>query len=157
MKLSENDACLLHKALLTIPDSRMPGGIRHHRPAGIPIAVDGKTLKGARSPDGRQMHLLAAFLHQEATVAAQAQAPSTTNGTKTVKQLPDPLPMQGTVATPDALHTQQETARYPVEGKKQTASSRSKITGQPSRHTSKISIPPTLHLTIRPRTKGTDA
>lgn len=197
MKLSENDAYLLHKALLTIPDSRMPRGIRHHRlailsiavcaiicgarsfdaiaqwgkactqkmlkrlgcrkkpgtdlyeapsepairrflqsldgqavdwaitgwlesimGAGVAIAVDGKTLKGARSPDGRQMHLLAAFLHQEATVVAQAQVPSTTNEIKVVKQLLDPLPMQGTVATLDALHTQQETARYLVEEKK---------------------------------------
>jgi len=197
MKLSENDSFLLHKALLTIPDSRMPRGIRHHRlailsvavcaiicgarsfdamaqwgkactqkmlkrlgcrrskktdlyeapsepairrflqsldgnavdraisdwlesimGAGGAIAVDGKTLKGARTPDGRQMHLLAAFLHQEATVVAQAQVPSTTNEIKVVKQLLDPVPMEGAVATLDALHTQQETARYLVEEKK---------------------------------------
>jgi hypothetical protein len=197
MKLSENDAYLLQKALLTIPDSRMPRGIRHHRLAilsiavcaiicgaksfdaiaqwgkactqkmlkrlgcrkkpgtdfyeapsepairrflqsldgqavdsaitgwlesiigvGVAIAVDGKTLKGARTPDGRQMHLLAAFLHQEAAVVAQALVPSTTNEIKVVKQLLDPVPMEGSVATLDALHTQQQTARYLVEEKK---------------------------------------
>lgn len=197
MKLSEKDAFLLHKALLTVPDSRMPRGIRHHRlailsvavcsiicgaksfdamaqwgkactqkmlkrlgcrkkpgtdlyeppsepairrflqsldgnavdraistwlesimGAGVAMAVDGKTLKGARSADGRQMHLLAAFLHQEATVVAQAQVPSTTNEITVVKQLLDPVPMEGTVVTLDALHTQHETARYLVEEKK---------------------------------------
>jgi len=197
MKLSENDAHLLHKALLTIPDSRMPRGIRHHRLAilsiaicaiicgaksfdaiaqwakacsqkmlkrlgcrkkpgtdlyeppsepairrflqsldgqavdsaitgwsesimgtGVAMAVDGKTLKGARSGDGRQMHLLAALLHQEATVVAQAQVPPTTNEITVVKQLLDPVPMEGAVVTLDALHTQHETARYLVEEKK---------------------------------------
>jgi len=197
MKLSENDAFLLHKALLTIPDSRMARGIRHHRLAilsvavcaiicgarsfdamaqwgkactqkmlkrlgcrrskktdlyeapsepairrflqsldgnavdraisgwlesimgdGVAIAVDGKTLKGARNSDGRQMHLLAAFLHQQATVVAQAQVPCTTNEIKVVRELLDPVPMAGSVATLDALHTQQDTARYLVEEKK---------------------------------------
>ena len=197
MNLSENDAYLLHKALLTIPDSRMPRGIRHHRLAllsiaicaiicgakgfdaiaqwgkactqkmlkrlgcrkkpgtdlyeapsepairrflqsldaqsvdsaitgwlesiigvGEAMAVDGKTLKGARTADGRQIHLLAAFLHQEATVVAQAQVPSTTNEITVVKQLLDPVPMEGAVVTLDALHTQQKTARYLVEEKK---------------------------------------
>jgi hypothetical protein len=197
MKLAENDAYLLHKALLTIPDSRMPRGIRHHRLAilsiaicaiicgaksfdaiaqwakactqkmlkrlgcrkkpgtdlyeapsepairrflqsldgqtvdsaitgwldsimgvGVAMAVDGKTLKGARTPDGRRMHLLAAFLHQEATVIAQAQVPSTTNEITVVKQLLDSVPMEGAVVTLDALHTQRETAQYLVEEKK---------------------------------------
>ncbi len=210
MKLSQNDAYLLHKALLTIPDSRMPRGIRHHRLAllsiaicaiicgaksfdaiaqwakactqkmlkrlgcrkkpgtdlyqapsepairrflqsldgqavdsaisawlesimgvGDAMAVDGKTLKGARTADGRRMHLLAAFLHQEAAVVAQAQAPSTTNEITVVKQLLDPLPIDGAVVTLDALHTQHETARYLVEEKKRIMCSRSKITSQP--------------------------
>jgi hypothetical protein len=82
------------------------------------MAVDGKTLKGVRSANGRQMHLLAAFLHQEAIVAAQAQVPCSTNEITVVKQLLDPVPMEGTVVTLDALHTQHETARYVVEENK---------------------------------------
>ena len=39
---------------------------------GDAMAVDGKTIKGARTADGRQMHLFAAFLHQQGTVVAQA-------------------------------------------------------------------------------------
>ena len=82
------------------------------------ISIDGKTLKGARNSDGRQVKLLSAFLHNEGTVLAQEQVPSSTNEIKVVKKLLDPLPMEGCVATLDALHTQQETARYLVEEKK---------------------------------------
>jgi hypothetical protein len=35
-----------------------------------------------------------------------------------VKQLLDPVDMEGRIATLDALHTQQQTARYLVEEKK---------------------------------------
>ena len=197
MRLSDNNADLLLKVLLTIPDSRMARGIRHHRLAILSIAIcaiicgarsfdaiaqwgkacsqktlkrlrcrknprtelyeppsepairrflqsvdaqaidlalmswtqsimgtraaisiDGKTLKGARNSDGRQVKLLSAFLHNEGTVLAQEQVPSSTNEIKVVKKLLDPLPMEGCVATLDALHTQQETARYLVEEKK---------------------------------------
>ena len=197
MRLSDKHADLLLKVLLTIPDSRMARGIRHHRLAILSIAIcaiicgarsfdaiaqwgkacsqktlkrlrcrknprtelyeppsepairrflqsvdaqaidlalmswtqsimgtraaisiDGKTLKGARNSDGRQVKLLSAFLHNEGTVLAQEQVPSSTNEIKVVKKLLDPLPMEGCVATLDALHTQQETARYLVEEKK---------------------------------------
>ena len=197
MRLSDKHAYLLLKVLLTIPDSRMARGIRHHRLAILSIAIcaiicgarsfdaiaqwgkacsqktlkrlrcrknprtelyeppsepairrflqsvdaqaidlalmswtqsimgtraaisiDGKTLKGARNSDGRQVKLLSAFLHNEGTVLAQEQVPSSTNEIKVVKKLLDPLPMEGCVATLDALHTQQETARYLVEEKK---------------------------------------
>jgi hypothetical protein len=50
LKLSENYAHLLHKALLTIPDSRMPRGIRRHRLAILSIAICAITC-GAKSFD----------------------------------------------------------------------------------------------------------
>jgi hypothetical protein len=197
MRLSDKHADLLLKVLLTIPDSRMARGIRHHRLAILSIAIcaiicgarsfdaiaqwgkacsqktlkrlrcrknrrtelyeppsepairrflqsvdaqaidlalmswtqsimgtraaisiDGKTLKGARTPDGRQVKLLSAFLHNEGTVLAQEQVPSSTNEIKVVKKLLDPLPMESCVATLVALHPQQATARYLVEEKK---------------------------------------
>lgn len=82
------------------------------------MAVDGKTLKGARTEDRRKTHLLAAFLHREATVVAQELVPPTTNEITVVKQLLDPVPIDGAVVTLDAIHTQHETARYLVEEKK---------------------------------------
>jgi hypothetical protein len=37
------------------------------------VAVDGKTLRGDRTPDGRQVHLLAAMDHATRAVLAQRQ------------------------------------------------------------------------------------
>jgi hypothetical protein len=39
----------------------------------IPVRVDGKTVRGARSPDGSQVHLLAALAGQRGVVAAQTE------------------------------------------------------------------------------------
>jgi urease gamma subunit len=81
------------------------------------VAVDGKTLKGARQNNGRQIHLLSAFLHNQGTVLAQCQVDSKTNEITMVTPLLDPLDLKGQVVTLDALHTQKETARYLVEEK----------------------------------------
>jgi hypothetical protein len=48
MKLSDNDADTLHKALLTIPDCRMARGIRHNKLAILSIAICA-VLCGAKS------------------------------------------------------------------------------------------------------------
>ncbi len=82
------------------------------------VAVDGKTLKGARQNNGRQVHLLSAFLHdQQAMVLAQCKVESKTNEIPMVRSLLDPLDLKGRVVTLDALHTQKKTARYLVEEK----------------------------------------
>lgn len=81
------------------------------------LAVDGKTLKGARQENGRQVHLLSAFLHQKGMVLAQRQVETKTNEITTLRPLLEPLDLEGRVVTLDALHTQQETARYLVEEK----------------------------------------
>ena len=74
------------------------------------IAIDGKTLKGARQQDGSQIHLLSAFLQQKGIVIAQREVESSTNEIPVVKQLLEPLTIQGSVVTLDALHTQKSTA-----------------------------------------------
>jgi len=43
------------------------------------VAVDGKTLRGAVGPDGRQVHLLAALAHGAGTVLAQRRVDAKTN------------------------------------------------------------------------------
>jgi DDE_Tnp_1-associated len=43
------------------------------------VAVDGKTLRGAVGPDGRQVHLFAALLHQTGAVMAQRRVDDKTN------------------------------------------------------------------------------
>jgi len=82
-----------------------------------PLAIDGKTLRGARRKDGSQVHLLSAFLHQQGVTVAQIEVGQKTNEIPEVKHLLDPLDIAGRVVTADAMHTQQETARYLVEEK----------------------------------------
>lgn len=83
----------------------------------IAIAIDGKTLKGARQQDGSQVHLLSAFLQQKGIVIAQCEVESTTNEIPVVKKLLEPLTIQGSVVTLDALHTQKSTAEFLVKKK----------------------------------------
>lgn len=54
---------------------------------GLAIAIDGKTLKGARQQDGSQIHLLSAFLQQKGIVIAQCEVESATNEIPVVKRL----------------------------------------------------------------------
>ncbi|RPJ18457.1 MAG: ISAs1 family transposase, partial [Desulfobacteraceae bacterium] len=81
------------------------------------ISVDGKTVRGARQEDGRQVHLLSAFLQNQGAVIAQRQVDSKTNEITTVRPLLDPLQIEGKVVSLDALHTQHDTATYLVEEK----------------------------------------
>lgn len=82
------------------------------------VAIDGKTLRGARRPDGSQVHLLSAFLHQQGITAAQREVGEKTNEIPELPRLLQPLDISGRVVTADALHTQKETARFIVEEKK---------------------------------------
>ncbi len=86
-------------------------------PADEPLAIDGKTLKGARRGDGRQTHLLAALFPRQGTVLAQRAVEAKHNEIPALRELLDPLSIEGRVVTADALHTQRETARFLVEEK----------------------------------------
>jgi hypothetical protein len=85
--------------------------------AGRAVAADGKSLRGAHNADQRPPHLLSAILHKEAVVIAQIDVEEKTNEIPKIRELLDPLPLQGAVVTADALHTQRETARFLVEEK----------------------------------------
>ena len=81
------------------------------------LAIDGKTLKGARRDDGRQTHLLAALFPRQGTVLAQRAVEAKHNEIPALRELLEPLSIKGRVVTADALHTQRETARFLVEEK----------------------------------------
>lgn len=85
--------------------------------AGSGIAVDGKTLRGARAADGRQVHVFAAILHGQGVVLAQRQIPDKTNEIPEFQPLLQPLDLRGQVVTADAMHAQVEHARFIVEDK----------------------------------------
>ena len=69
------------------------------------VAVDGKTLRGARGADGRQVQLFAAMLHGHGMVLAQRKVDHTTNEITQFRPLLDDLDLRGVVVTADALHT----------------------------------------------------
>ena len=91
---------------------------RHAVESGAGIAVDGKTLRGARGADGRQVHVFAAILHGQGVVLAQRQIPDKTNEIPEFEPLLAALNLQGKVVTADALHAQVAHARFLVEQKK---------------------------------------
>lgn len=82
------------------------------------IALDGKTLRGARGPEGQQVHLLSAVLHGEGIVIAQRKVSDKSNEIPEAPALLAPLDLAGVVVTADALHTQKKLALFVVEEKK---------------------------------------
>jgi predicted transposase YbfD/YdcC len=86
--------------------------------AGLVIALDGKTVRGARSGDGKAPHLLAAMICGARAVLAQRDVDAKTNEITQVRPLLDDLGITGALVTADALHVQKDTARYLVEEKK---------------------------------------
>ena len=86
-------------------------------PADEPLAIDGKTLKGARRGDGRQTHLLAALFPQQILSGQFTLDPLHRAPCPPLRELLEPLSIKGRVVTADALHTQRETAHFLVEEK----------------------------------------
>jgi predicted transposase YbfD/YdcC len=78
----------------------------------IPLAVDGKAVRGAKDKDGKQVRLLAAMLHQQRLVLNQVAVGAKTNEIPMLQPLLDPLDITDHVITADSLHTQRTTARY---------------------------------------------
>jgi predicted transposase YbfD/YdcC len=82
------------------------------RPAGLRtgVALDGKTSRGARRPDGSRVHLLSARRHDTAVTVAQRAVQAKSNEIPEATGLLDQIDITGMVTTTDALHTQRATA-----------------------------------------------
>jgi predicted transposase YbfD/YdcC len=76
------------------------------------IAIDGKSARGARGPDGRAVHLLAAFDHVSGVVLGQTVVDGKTNEINAFAPLLDRIDIIGAIITADALHTQHRHADY---------------------------------------------
>jgi hypothetical protein len=89
------------------------------RPRQRAVAVDGKTLRGARAPDGdgRPVHLLAAMDHTSRAVLAQRQVAGAPEEVPGFRPLLAPLELAGVVVTADALHTHPDAAEFLVADK----------------------------------------
>ena len=75
------------------------------------VAVDGKTLRGARrAPDGRQVHLPAAMDHATRAVLAQRHVDGAPGEVPGLVPLLADLDLAGACVTADALHTHADAA-----------------------------------------------
>lgn len=76
------------------------------------LAVDGKSLRGARRPDGQQAKLLSVIDHRRGLVLTQTEVVEGNEIAALVTAL-DTLPhLRGWLITADALHTQRSHASY---------------------------------------------
>ncbi len=75
------------------------------------IAIDGKTVRGARTANAVAPHLVAAFDHVSGTVLGQVAVAAKSNEIPAVRDLLACFDLTGVVVTVDAMHTQSETAQ----------------------------------------------
>jgi predicted transposase YbfD/YdcC len=80
------------------------------------IAIDGKTIRGARTTDTTAPHLVAAFDHGHGVVLGQLAIAAKSNEIPAVRTLLAGFDLDGVVVTVDAMHTQTDTAQLIVEG-----------------------------------------
>ena len=79
------------------------------------LAVDGKCLRGSGRTDGKALQLLSAVSHRLRLTVAQEPIQEKSNEIPALKPLLQKLPkaaLEGSMITADALHCQQETARF---------------------------------------------
>lgn len=81
------------------------------------IAIDGKTVRGARAAGGVAPHLVAAFDHAARVVLGQVAVAAKANEIPTVRILLGILNLTSAVVTIDAMHCQDDTAQTIVDGK----------------------------------------
>jgi predicted transposase YbfD/YdcC len=81
------------------------------------VAIDGKTLRGARGAgaDGRPAHLVACMDHATRAVLAQRQVAGAPEEVPAFAPLLAPLDLAGAVVTADALQTHPEAAEFLVD------------------------------------------
>ena len=80
------------------------------------VALDGKTLRGARIDDGRQIHLVSVVTHHEGATIAQANVDHKTNEITVFRALLESLDLIEIVVTADALHAQRDHAKFGPPG-----------------------------------------
>ena len=76
------------------------------------IAVDGKTMRGARTGDNPAPHLLAALDQASGVVVGQRRVSDKSNEIPALPELLAPLDLDGAVVTTDAMHTRRGTAQW---------------------------------------------
>ena len=82
--------------------------------AGSVIAIDRKTVRGAKDKAGKAPHLVAALAHGIGAVLGQVAVDAKPNEISAVRELLKAFDgLAGAVVTIDAMHAQHDTARVP--------------------------------------------
>lgn len=76
------------------------------------LAVDGKVLRGSGRRDGQALQLLSAVSHRLRLTVSQEPIEEKSNEIPAIKPLLRKVPCQASLITADAMHCQQETARF---------------------------------------------
>jgi hypothetical protein len=76
------------------------------------LAVDGKVLRGTARAEGKPLALLSVVTHQLRTTLRSVQIAEKSNEIPAIKPLLSGMDLQGCTVTADAMHCQQETARF---------------------------------------------
>ncbi|NCQ30716.1 MAG: transposase, partial [Armatimonadetes bacterium] len=76
------------------------------------LAVDGKVLRGSGRGDGKPLALLSAVTHHLRTTIKSVPIAENSNEIPAIIPLLGGLPLEGSHITADAMHCQQETARF---------------------------------------------
>ena len=79
------------------------------------IAIDGKTVRGAKAAGGTAPHLVAALDHTLEVALGQVQVALKSNEIPALRTLLDAFDLVGKVITADAMHTQTATATYIID------------------------------------------
>jgi predicted transposase YbfD/YdcC len=77
-----------------------------HAKADDPIALDGKSVRGAATDEQKAPHLLSFCTHRSQEILVQVRVSEKTNEIPIAQQLLPCLPVAGRVYTADAMHTQ---------------------------------------------------
>lgn len=76
------------------------------------IAIEGKSVRGARGEDRAAPHLVAALDHTLGVVLGQVKVADKSNEIPALRTLLKAFDLTGVVVTADAMHTQKDTATY---------------------------------------------
>lgn len=80
-----------------------------------PVAIDGKSLRGALAEHGRVVHLLSLLDQHTGFTLRQLEVPGKTNEHKTALELLKSMVLQGRVITGDAMFCQRDLCRQIVD------------------------------------------
>jgi hypothetical protein len=98
-------------------DAAVIGWMAEQDDAARRIAVDGKAVKKAKQKDGRQLHLVAAVSHESGRLVAQRPVDEKSNEITALRPMLSSVPLDDVVVTADAMHAQQEAARFLTQEK----------------------------------------